>query len=125
MSIWHDAPLHSQETFEVLKHHAILLRTLSYEDLAAAIREKNGTAGPVAVNMSRCLGFIRDRICRPRGLPWITTLAVNKNDGHPGAAYLPKDFAISNDEMKIWWRGMVLQVFAYPWELVDAENAPR
>jgi hypothetical protein len=35
---------------------------------------------------------------------------------------LPDHFKIPDDTEEALWRGMVLQVFAYPWELVSFDE---
>ena len=64
------------------------------------------------------LGYIRDVVCRERGLPWLNAIGVSKNTKRPGDSFLPEGVAIGNDEENLW-RGMVLQVFAYNWSNVE------
>jgi len=40
--------------------------------------------------VARPLGYIRDEICIPRGLPLITALVVNKTSRMPGESWLPE-----------------------------------
>ncbi len=113
MTIWDDAPKGSKETFEFIKERAKYMRTVSYEELGAAV-------GLPPIGTNRPLGFIRDAICRPRGLPWLNALAVGKGTHVPGESFLPE--GVSEEGTKnelLWWRGMVLQVYAYPWETLN------
>lgn len=95
------------------------MRTVTYEALAAAAKlAKPGVRVP--------LGYIRDEVCRPRGLPWLTVIAVSKTSGRPGEAYLPDDLAniMDQEDQRMWWRAMVLQVFATPWHEIKCEPPP-
>lgn len=116
MSTWDGAPKNSRAVFEHLKVLAERMRVETYGEIAEAIgdREKRKIA---AVSLSCPLGFIRDRICRPNGLPWINALAVSKDTYLPGESFLPEGVAFGQDE-RVLWRGAVLAVFAYPWEKV-------
>jgi hypothetical protein len=95
------------------------MRVETYGEIATAIgtREDRKLA-PVSLGFP--LGFIRDQICRPRGLPWINALAVNAGTYLPGDSFLPEGVAFGEDE-RVLWRGAVLMVFAYPWETVLVE----
>ena len=116
MSIWNEAPKNSRAVFKYLKILAKKMRVESYGEIAAAIGEEEGREiAPVSLNYP--LGFIRDQICRPRGLPWLNALAVNANSWLPGESFLPPGVAFGEDEL-ILWRGAVLAVFGYPWESV-------
>jgi len=111
-SIWVDAPKNSQAVFEHLKLLASRMRVATYGEIALAIGEKEGrTLAPVGLNLP--LAFIRDHICRERGLPWINVLAVNAGTWLPGDSFLPEGVAFGNDE-RVLWRGAVLAVFGYP-----------
>jgi|SRR6185437_206884 len=119
MSIWTDAPKNTQLVFEYLKTLAARMRTESYGEIAAAIGlEEAREIAPVSLRYP--LGFIRDRICRPRGLPWLNALAVNSESGLPGDSFLPEGVAFGDDE-RVLWRGAVLAAFGYPWASIDVE----
>jgi hypothetical protein len=120
MSIWNDAPKNSQAVFEHLKDLAKRMRTESYGEIAQAIgiSESRKVA---AVGLRYPLGFIRDRICRPRGLPWLNALAVNSNTWLPGDGFLPEGMLSIVDDEYILWRGTILAVFTFPWEQVIIE----
>lgn len=119
MSVWDNAPKNSRAVFEHLKILAKKMRVESYGEIATAIGKAEGREiAPVSLNYP--LGFIRDQICRPRGLPWLNSLAVNANTWLPGDSFLPKGVAFGKDEL-ILWRGAVLAVFGYPWESVSVD----
>ena len=40
----------------------------------------------------------------------------------PGGNFLPGDLVLPEDEAEIWWRGMVLQVYAYDWSGVTLDG---
>ena len=119
MSIWDNAPKNSRAVFEHLKLLARRMRTESYSEIARAIGlDEDREIAPVSLRYP--LGFIRDNICRPRGLPWLNAVAVSANTGLPGDSFLPEGVAFGDDE-KVLWRGAVLAVFAYPWDLVTVD----
>ena len=119
MSIWTDAPKNTRQVFEYLKTRAARMRTESYGEIAAAIGLEEWREAP-AVTLHAPLIFIRDRICRPRGLPWLNALAVNAETGLPGDSFLAEAVAPGDNE-RVLWRGAVLAVFGYPWETVYTE----
>jgi hypothetical protein len=119
MSIWDDAPKNSRAVFEHLRRLAGQMRVESYGEIAAAIGKAEGRK-IAPVSLTHPLGFIRDQICRPRGLPWLNALAVNDTTWLPGDRFLPEGVAFGDDE-RILWRGSVLAVFGYPWESVIVE----
>lgn len=124
MRIWDDAPKNSKEAFEALKRCAAYMYTITYEDLAKEIGRLRGDSGPAPVSLNLPLGFIRDQVCRPRGLPWLNALAVSKATMTPGESFIPPGAGTTKnttDEF-LWWRGMVLQVYAYPWDTLDLEQ---
>lgn len=116
MSIWDGSPKNSKAVFEHLKLLAARMRVETYGEIAAAIGQAEGREiAPVSLNYP--LGFIRDKICRLQGLPWLNALAVNTGTWRPGDSFLPEGVAFGQDE-RVLWRGAVLAVFAYPWHLV-------
>ncbi|HLL06115.1 MAG TPA: hypothetical protein VK539_36425 [Myxococcaceae bacterium] len=104
-------PKKSREVFEYLKVCAKEMRTVNYKEVADAV-------GLAAVGLGNQLGYIRDRICRKRGLPWLNAIAVNKGSRRPGDSFLPASVSIDQADEERLWRGMVLQVFAYEWDSV-------
>ena len=116
MSTWNEAPKNSRQVFDHLKLLAKRMRVETYGEIATAIGQAEDRE-IAAVSLSFPLGFIRDKICRPRGLPWLNALAVNVAHWLPGDSFLPKGVAFGSDE-QILWRGAVLAAFAYPWETV-------
>ena len=70
--------------------------------------------------MSR-LDYIRDEICIPRDLPWLTVLAVNRRTRLPGSGWLPED--TTRDEYLLAFLGdMVRQVLATDWSGIAIES---
>src|SRR5690348_244004 len=105
-------PAKTNEVFTYLQMCANEMRTVTYGEVAQAV-------GLVAAGMGRPLGYIRDQVCRARGLPWLNAIAVNTDDRRPGKSFLPDEVSLSNDDQERMWRGMVLQVFAYDWSTVN------
>ena len=113
---WKTKPAMTDDVFRHLASAARDMRIVRYIDLASDV-------GLAAVGIGQPLGYIRDEVCRARGLPWLTAIAVAK-DGLPSAAFFPDDSGISLDlenrgDFKVWWRAMVLQVFATDWSTVE------
>lgn len=111
---WKSVPAKSKEVFEYLKVCSRQMRTLNYGEIAELV----GLA-PSGIGMP--LGYIRDKICRDRGLPWLNAIAVNKATWRPGDSFLPDGVAVGRDEERMW-RGMVLQVFAFDWDSIEFEE---
>ena len=109
-------PAKTDDVFRHLASAARDMRLVTYGELAREVGLANlGTGKP--------LGYIRDEVCRARGLPWLNAIAVAK-DGLPGEAFFPDDSGLSlnpenRDDFKVWWKAMVLQVFATDWSTVD------
>ena len=101
-------PAKTREVFEYLKICAEQMRTVTYKEIA----EEVGLAKP---GVGRPLGYIRDEICRNRGLPWLSTIVVNSHTDRPGRSFMPEEMSISETDKEYLWRGMVLQVFALFW----------
>jgi len=73
------------------------MRVESYGEIAAAIgEEEDREIAPLSLNYP--LGFIRDQICRTRGLPWLHALAVNAETWLPGESFPSPDVAFGDDE---------------------------
>jgi hypothetical protein len=119
MSIWKDAPKNSREVFQYLKLLAEQMRVETYGEIASAVGKKHGRK-IAAIGLSYPLGFIRDRICRPRSLPYLNALAVSASTRLPGDSFLPEGVAFGEEE-RILWRGTVISVFCYPWDLVKID----
>jgi len=117
MSIWDGAPKNTEAVYDRLTLLAKRMRVETYGEIAAAIGQAEGRE-IAPVSLSHPLGFIRDKICRQQGLPWLNALAVSADDWHPGDSFLPSGVAFGTDE-GVLWRGAVLAVFAYPWDKVD------
>lgn len=105
-------PKGTDAVFTALVESARRMRTVTYEDLGAA-------AGLPAVSMGSRVGYIRDAVCRPRGLPWLSVIAVSKKTGRPGNAFLPDGMSLDDQDLETWWRAMVLLVFSTDWSGVE------
>ena len=105
-------PAKTAEVFDYLKWCAKNMCTTTYGDVA----EQTGLA-PVGVR--RPLDYIWEEVVSPRGLPWIFAIVVNADTRRPGDGFLPEDLEISDADYEHFWRGMVLQVFAYNWDDVE------
>lgn len=102
-------PAKTEAVFEYLKRCASEMRTVTYGEIAEKFSMGKGQA------VRYPLGYIRDDVCRARGLPWLNALVVNAETWRPGDSFLPAGVALGRDEERLW-RGMVLQVFAFDWD---------
>ena len=107
-------PAGTDAVFSALVEAARNMRTVTYTELGAA-------AGLPAVAMGARVGYIRDVVCRPRGLPWLSVIAVTKGTGRPGGGFLPDGVNLEGTDIEVWWRAMVLQVFATDWRGIECE----
>lgn len=101
-------PAKTDAVLQTLKQCAKDMRTITYGDLA-----KEASLAQPGVGVP--LGYIRDEICRKHGLPWLNMIAVQTASRRPGESYLPSEVSLADDEAEAFWRGMVLQVYAYDW----------
>jgi hypothetical protein len=99
-------PAKTSAVFDLLKKHAGEMQTITYGEIAHDVGLANEEVG-------QPLSYIRDHICRHRGLPWLDALAVNRHTMRPSQGFL-LGLELGGDEER-FWRGMVLQVFAYDW----------
>ena len=112
-----EMPMYTREVFKVLKQCAADMTTISYGDLAEQV-------GIHHLKINLPLGYIRDKVCRKHGLPWLSVLAVNADRRRPGDGWLPPkgiEIAEQQDRERLW-RGMVLQVYGYDWSKVEIES---
>ena len=106
-------PAGTDAVFSALVEAARDMRTVTYTELGAA-------AGLPAVAMGARVGYIRDAVCRPRGLPWLSVIAVTKGTaGRRG--FLPDGVNLEGTDIEVWWRAMVLHVFATDWRGIECE----
>lgn len=107
-------PAKTDKVFCELVKAAREMRTVTYGELA----ERAKLAKP---GIGQPLGYIRDEVCRARGLPWLTVIAVSSETGLPGAAYLPSGARMEMElgDFRVWWRAMALQAFATDWRGVE------
>lgn len=108
----------TRAVFSALKQCAKNMYTINYQALAAEAKIPWSRR-----SMSLHLGYIRDAICTKRNLPPINQLAVNKQTWRPGDSVLPAKFKVPPDAEEHLWRGMVLQVFAFPWGNVEFDDS--
>jgi hypothetical protein len=109
-------PAKTREVFEHLKICASQMRTVTYKEIA----DEFHLAKP---GVGRPLGYIRDTICRARGLPWLSAIVVNRHTDRPGRSFIPEGTTVLSEvDKELLWRGMVLQVFAYNWTNVDFDE---
>ena len=107
-------PVKCKQVFKVLKNYASEMRTITCDEIA----EEVGVAEP---KLAGSLGFIRDEVCRRRGLPWLNAIAVNAETWRPAEGFLPEGSALTSNDEEFLWRGMILLVFAYDWSGVNFE----
>jgi len=88
------------------------MRTVTYGEVGKA-------TGMLPHGLGLQLGYIRDHVCRERGLPWLTALVVNQETHRPGESFLPVGHTIPERDQERLWRGMVLQVFAFDWDSIE------
>ena len=110
----HPMPAKTPEVFDYLKRCALEMRTVPYREIANAVELAYLGHAP--------LNYIRDEICIPRNLPWLSALAVSGKTRIPSPGWLPNDATIACADLPQFWRGMVLQVFATDWSAVHLDN---
>ncbi len=106
-------PARTREVFDYLRQCAREMRTADYGEIAQAV-------GLANQGVPRPLDHIRDVVCRPHGRPWLPAIAVSRGTQLPGDRFLPDGMVIPDrNDFRVWWRAMVLQVFAYNWDDVE------
>ena len=111
----HTIPAKTREVFEYLKACASQMRTVTYKEIADEVNlAKPGVGRP--------LGYIRDEICRARGLPWLSAIVVNLHTDRPGRSFMPEGMNLTDIDKELLWRGMVLQVFAFGWSHISFDK---
>ena len=108
-------PTKTLEVFDYLKRCASEMRTAPHGEIGDAV-------GLPAQFLNQRLDFIRDEVCIPQGLPWLSALGVDAETRLPSAGWLPDGVAVSDDHLPRFWRSIVLQVFAVDWSEVKIEN---
>lgn len=91
-------------------------QTITYGDLATRL-------GVHHRPIRYLLGYIRDQICRPPGLPFITAIVVKGQTRLPGESFLPQGTDdLSKQEYRREFERLRDEVFAYPgWDDLLAE----
>ena len=109
-------PRGTEIVFEQLKVAAAAPRLVSYSELMAA-------AGLPAVHAGARLDYIHARLSEQSpGLPWLVAIAVSKSSGMPsGGLFRNEGFELDlkKPSHRVWWRAMVLHVFATDWSGVE------
>ena len=105
-------PARTPEVFDYLKQCASDMRTVNYGEVADEV-------GLMAPGLGDQLSYIRDE-CRDAQMPWLNAIVVNKETWRPSEGFMPDDMEIADgDDFELFWRGMVLQVFATDWSDVN------
>ncbi len=99
-----------------LVHCAELRETITYGELGTKIGIHHR---PVRF----LLGYIRDEICRKRGLPLLNVIVVNKDTGVPGESFLAGGTSqLTDEEYKQRFEDLRDEVFAYAeWDVLLVE----
>ena len=84
-----------QQALPYLVDRAIKKEKITYGELGRLLGVNPHTVIP------HVLGYIRDEICTPRELPYLTALVVNKDDELPGPAFIPGRNIQSKDERRV------------------------
>ncbi len=96
-----------------LVYYAHLEKTITYGELGRRI-------GIHHRSLSFLLGYIRDEICRRRGLPLLNVIVVYKSNGLPGKSFLPEDLNhLTDEEYRRRFEELRDEVFAYSeWDVL-------
>ena len=116
-----DAPKHTYAVFHRLVQASKKLSLVTYEELGKS-------AGLPPIGLSPQLKFINLNICRAQGLPNLPALAVSKDTKLPSTGFLPEEWSgwsPKNPEFQVWWRAMVLLVYATDWTKVVPVGQPK
>lgn len=109
---WEYMPAKTEDVFHRLTEAAREMRVVTCGDLGHDV-------GLAPVGLGKPLGYIRDQVCRARGLPWLTAIAVARN-GLPGEGFLDNGMSLGGpDDFRTWWKAMVLCVYATDWSTVE------
>ena len=109
-------PRGTEIVFEQLKIAAAAPRLVSYSELMAA-------AGLPAVRAGTRLDYIHARLSeKSPGLPCLVAIAVSKGTGMPSSGLFRNEgfeLDLKKAGHRVWWRAMVLHVFATDWSGVE------
>jgi alkylated DNA nucleotide flippase Atl1 len=106
-------PKKTKEVFAYVKDCARKMRTVTYGEIAQALKMGRGQAVRYA------LGYIRDEVCERRHLPWLNAIVVNGREWYPGDSFLPAKVRFNSSNKHLLWRGVVVQVFTFNWDPVE------
>ncbi|MDR0853996.1 MAG: hypothetical protein LBN34_06475 [Clostridiales Family XIII bacterium] len=98
---------------ELIDFASVEKRPLTYNELKHLIQNKENRT-IAAISLRFPLGYIRDNITVPNGLPLLNMLVVNQTTGLPGESALPDGRPLTRDN----WEEYLEEVFAYPWERI-------
>jgi hypothetical protein len=104
-------PAKTPEMYNHLCKCAKDMHTVTYQDLAHAV-------GLFQAGMGPQLAHIRDECCLKQGLPWLGAIVVHVGNMRPDANYLPPGVTVADANIERVWRGAVLQVYAFDWDVV-------
>lgn len=90
-----------------LVYYARLEKTITYGELGIRIGIHHRI-------VRFLLAYIRDEICRRRGLPLLNVIVVNKSTRLPGKSFLPEDLShLTHEEYRRRFVELRDEVFAY------------
>jgi len=90
-----------------LVYYAHLEKTITYGELGRRIGIHHRI-------VRFLLAYIRDEICRRRGLPLLNVIVVNKSTRLPGKSFLPEDLShLTAEEYRRRFEELRDEVFAY------------
>jgi hypothetical protein len=97
---------------QAAKRHELI----TYKQLAAKIGRQHRA-------LSYPLGYIRDEVCRARGLPMLTAIVIDQGMARPGDSWLPKDTDhLSDRQNQAKFEAECARVFAWnEWDRLPKE----
>ena len=95
----------TEKVFGLLKEAAEMKGTVTYGELSKQINE-----AAIGIGKNH-LEYIRDTVCRKRGLPWLTIVATDRF-GVLGDSWFPKDAGFKIKDESKWISAMRELVYA-------------
>lgn len=112
---------YGKKIFPYLVQAAKANKTITYKELAEKIGVHHRAMGIA-------LGYVRDEVCIPKGLPLISCIVVNGGTGLPGESWLPQGTSSLNPEAYeaefIKYRDQVMNFQSWDEILEDLELSP-
>lgn len=100
--------------FEFLVQHAETRRLVTYDEVSAVLANSTPARSVGVMYLDPIL-----KVCRRRGLPWLTVIVVRRDTRRPGINWLPEDLKEGIDPRcpaaKLLWTKMKHEVFIYDW----------